>query len=132
MEHKYLEEIGIKISDTPWGWNEDDPRQEYWNKDRQQYGFDERETWSLNTTFFYWLYERLTMYNKVNCIKTDTYSFIINQEKLTQQQCIDRMILGCKYYIKLSHGEPKDEDIAIIIGKEVIEIWKECFYAMWW
>ena len=38
---KYLDEINI--TDRPDTWNKDDERQESWAKEREDYGFDERE-----------------------------------------------------------------------------------------
>lgn len=133
-KHKYLEDIGIETKVTPWGWNQDDSRQKQWKEDRKLYGFDERETWSLDTTFFYWLYERVMMYNEINCIDTSFHELVVNNEKLTQQECIDRIILGCKYYFKLTEGVSTNEnyEIAMIIANEILDIWKQLVFWMSW
>lgn len=47
---KYLDDIGV--TQRPDTWNEDDVRQEQWVKEREEYGFDERETWALNFSFY--------------------------------------------------------------------------------
>ena len=88
MNHKYIEEI-MDIEESPYGWSKNTGRDEMWADQRKEYGFDERETWSLDTTFIYWLYERLRMFNEVNCINTEFHTFEINGKKLTQQECID-------------------------------------------
>lgn len=98
MNHKYIEEI-MNIEESPYGWSKNTGRDEMWEDQRREYGFDERETWSLDATFIYWLYERLRMFDEVNCINTDFHTFDINGKKLTQQECIDTMIAKCKDYI---------------------------------
>ena len=69
MLGKYLKDLGIKEDNTPQGWNKDDSRQERWIKEREIYGFDEKEIWSMDFTFKLWLYERLSMYNEVKTIE---------------------------------------------------------------
>jgi len=49
MLGKYLKDLGIKEVNTPQGWNKDDSRQERWIKEREIYGFDEKETWSMGS-----------------------------------------------------------------------------------
>ena len=66
MLGKYLKDLGILEDNTPQGWNKDDSRQERWIKEREIYGFDEKETWSMDFTFKLWLYERLSMYNEMD------------------------------------------------------------------
>lgn len=128
MNHKYLEEI-IDIKDTPYGWAENTGRDEMWKEQRDKYGFDERETWSLDSAFIYWLYERLRMFDEVNCINTDFHTFDINDKKLTQQECIDEMIVKCKDYITY---QGVDDNYSYNLKNEILDIWKECIHSMWW
>lgn len=127
--HKYLTELGIDIADTPYGWNEpDDSRLKDWKKQQNTYGFDERETWSLDATFIYWLYERVKMFNEVNIVDTEFHKFNINGKELTQQQCINRIIELCKTYFK----KGINEDIAFECVEETLDIWKAIIFQMWW
>lgn len=128
MNHKYIEEI-MNIEDTPYGWAEHTGRDEMWAEQRKEYGFDERETWSLDYTFIYWLYERLKMYNKVNCINTDFHKFKVNGVEMTQQECIDAMIDKCK---KLITNRLISDENAYNLKNEILDIWKECIHSMWW
>jgi len=48
MLGKYLKDLGIQEDKTPQGWCPNDDRQKFWDKDRETYGFDSRETWSLH------------------------------------------------------------------------------------
>lgn len=64
MAHKYLNDIGIE-SDEICIFNTeqiDDERQKKFDEEREQYGFDSRETWSLDFTMITWLYSHLKMY----------------------------------------------------------------------
>ena len=131
---KYLKELGIKIEDTPYGWCENDGRDDhripYWKKQQEEYGFDERETWGLDYTFYLWLYNRLKMYDEVNCINTDTHKFEYKGEELTQQDCIDRMIEGCKIAITKDSFKHTDEELEKV--DDVAKIWAICINSMWW
>lgn len=128
MSHKYIKEI-TDLNNTPYGWSENTGRDSIWLEQRKEYGFDERETWSLDITFFCWLYERLMMFKEVNIIDLDFHKLKINGEELTQGECINKMIDNCKAII-----QSKDSDSNEIINKkdEVLNIWKECIYLMWW
>src|SRR5574344_831656 len=92
MISKYLTDIGVKEKDIPCYWLPDDPRQEYWDQEKEQYGFDSRDTWSLDHTIALLIYPRLKMYNEINCIDTTFYTVEHNGEILTQQQCIDKIL----------------------------------------
>ena len=124
MSHKYIKEI-TKLEETPYGWDEDSNRASKWREERRIYGFDERETWSLDYTFFCWLYERLLMFKEVNHISLDFHTFNINGKELTHGQCIDKMIDNCKEII-LTDDELPD------LRNETLDIWKTCINAMWW
>lgn len=128
MSHKYIEEI-VDIEDTPYGWSKHTGRDKMWEEQRNKYGFDERETWSLDVTFIYWLYERLRMYDEVNGIDTTFHKFNINGEKYTQQECIDIMIDKCKTLIT---NPAMDDEAAYNLKNEILDIWKECMHCMWW
>lgn len=63
--HKYLNQLGIKSDDSCiFNTTEIDGcgRQKKFMKEREEHGFDSRETWGLNYTFVTWLYEHLKVY----------------------------------------------------------------------
>lgn len=126
MAHKYIKEI-IDLKNTPYGWSEDTGRDSKWREERKIYGFDERETWSLDTAFFYWLYERLMMFKEIECIDLDFHKFNIKGVELTQRECIDKMLVNCKEII-LYEGIDLQKDLKY----EVIDIWREVIFSMWW
>lgn len=129
MNRKYLDDIGM--SNRCDLWSPEDRRQKQWAKEREEYGFDERETWSMEHTFYCWLYERLKMYLDVNCVNLTFHKFEYDGEELTQEECINRMIYGCEIYFK----QENDWDISEADQKaidDVAKIWAIVLPAMWW
>lgn len=128
-KHKILSEIGLKDEEMVVNLSEEDEsRTADWEHQREEYGFDERETWAMDMAFAEWLVERLVMYKKVSIVDTTFHKFDINGEILTQEECIDKMISLCKEYI---FADTWGDDSATI-WHELTEIWKVCGMAMWW
>jgi len=130
MLGKYLKDIGIKEDNTHQGWNKDDPRQEKWSKEREIYGFDEKETWSMDFTFKLWLYERLSMYNEVNSIDTSFHKYEFKGKTITFQECIDRMLDGLKIYLTID--EYKMTDAQKEKADDVVSLFALCLDSLWW
>ena len=59
------------------------------------------------------------------------HKFEYKGETLTQIECIDRMIEGCKVFIQNSNDYEIDKEKAEKV-KEVAEIWALVLPAMWW
>ena len=146
MAHKYIEELKKKYADDARSHNIVDPstlgmnihtdhRAKRWAKQKIKYGFDDRETWAMDYTFYCWLYEHLKMFKEICCIDLNYHKFEYEGEELTQGECIDRMLEGCELYIayddsgwgkdKLTEEEQKKID-------DVIKIWGIVIPAMWW
>ena len=52
MAHKYLESL-LPKGKSPYDFEcDDEVRNQKWESERLEYGFDERETWNLDFTFF--------------------------------------------------------------------------------
>lgn len=135
MGRKYLEELGIESKDTPWDWNDNDNRQKYWYEQIKEYGFNEKDTWSLDYTMELLLYERLCMYKELasNVIDLDFHTFEFKGMEITQRQCIDAMLEGLKLDITLEPFDEKREDE--VIKKKIDNIWKIydlCKNTLWW
>lgn len=47
---KYLDDICV--TERPDTWSRNDERQNRWKEERAIYGFDERETWALDYSFY--------------------------------------------------------------------------------
>ena len=126
---KYLDDLGLKIEN--YGTNfceDDDSRSMKWDKEREEYGFDERETWNLDRTFIEWIYTRVKMYQEINGVDTNFYRFVYNGEELTQEQMMDRILCLAQDILL----ENVDDNKIPEIMKEICDIWKEILPCMWW
>ena len=126
MQRKYLDDLGI--TDRPDTWNPDDRRQNQWEEQRKIYGFDERETWSLETAFYLWLYERLKMYLEYTIVDLDFYKFEYKGKTYTQKQMIDMMIERLEEYLT----DETDEKSFEKYPNEICEIWALVLPVMCW
>lgn len=126
MQRKYLDDLGI--TERPDTWSPDDNRQNQWKKQRKIYGFDERETWSLDTTFYLWLYERLKMYLEYSTVDLDFHKFEYKGKTYTQKQMIDMMIERLEEYFT----DETDEKSFEKYPNEICEIWALVLPAMCW
>lgn len=127
-----MDELGIPVKE--YGVNfmdEDDARQETWSKEREEYGFDERETWNLNTTFAEWLYSHLKMYVDVCNVNLSFYQFNLDGEWYTHGEAIDFILERCVDYLKT---EPwlDDEEKAVEGMYDACRMWAEILPTMWW
>jgi len=125
---KYLDSIGV--IERPDTWNQDDNRQEIWANEREEYGFDERETWALNFSFYLWLYERLKRFVDVCNINLDYHKFEYNGVEYTQRQMIDMMLERLEFSFKPEYNDFDKEQYAYV--SEVEKIWAVVLPAMWW
>lgn len=131
MISKYLTDIGVKESDTPWGWLPDDKRQEVWKLDQSIYGFDNRDTWSLDYTIALLIYPRLKMYDEVNIIATDKEKIKCGVKTYTMQECIDKILKAFEDYIIYNNkGELTSE--VIDEYKNAYKILSYCIRDLWW
>lgn len=130
---KYLSDLGLKEANIPQYWGSTkDTRKEHWKKKRDIYGFDQRETWSLDYSFTIWLYERLSMYNEVNCVNTTSsfYKIEFEGEILTFQDCIDKMLEGLKLELTTEDYDRTEEQNKKI--EYVVDIFAVCHRLLWW
>ena len=135
VKRYYIDELGVKYEDTPQGWNPGDPRQKEWSKARKEIGFDERETWDLKYTVDLFLYERLCDYKNIaqGCIDLEFHTFEYENKKITQKECLDRMINGLKLEITLGPFDERREDPEIIKQiEDIYPIYNLCKESLWW
>lgn len=74
-----------------------DERQPVWQGQQQIYGFDETDTWNLNSTMLFLLYERVCMYRDKSDVDTDFYKKTYKNKTLTQKDIIDTIIVKCEF-----------------------------------
>jgi hypothetical protein len=130
IKNKYLEELGIPTCKYGTNWvSDDDPRQEAWEKQRKECGFDSRECWNLDHTFIEWLYCHLCMYKEDtnDRVNLTFHKFIFEHKEITQEEAIDIIIDACKDYLT------KEESEEIFIKtQKAVHLWAIIFPAMWW
>ena len=131
MGRKYLDDIG---DDYSWVWEpEGSERDELFEKEREIYGFDSRETWSLDYVFYMWLYERLKMYIEYagEIVNLNFHKFVYKEKEYTQFELINMMIERLESYFKKEDLFVSSEEEYEPI-KEIGEIWALVLPAMWW
>lgn len=129
MRRKYLEDINI-VEEPPTLWCLNDERQKtQWEKEREEYGFDEREIWDLHYTFYCWLYERLKMYIERACVDLEDDTFKYKGETLTQKQCIDKMLEGLELALTKQEDNLTMEELCKI--DDIPHIWALILSYMW-
>lgn len=129
MKRKYLDDIGVKERHDLW--NKDDKRQKKWKKQRRKYGFDERETWCLESAFYCWLYERLMFYREKAPVDLSYRKFDFKGKEYTQGELIDIMLERLRLCLT-------DDGYNCLVGEqydqitEIAQIWAIVLPAMWW
>jgi hypothetical protein len=99
MYSNILKEIGIEKENTPWGWLPNDQRQKTWEKEREEFGFDDREMWNLDTTICELLYPRLKYFKENGIVFVDE-PFKYENESMTVEQALDKILKSLEMYIK--------------------------------
>lgn len=127
---KYLKDLGLRKEDIPSGWGGRFFRRIKWFKQRLKYGFDDRETYSLNSTFNLWLYQRLMMYNEINIVDTTFHKYTFEGKEITFQECIDKMLEGLKIALVINEFEYTPEEAKKV--EDVVKIFALCFPSLWW
>jgi len=153
--YKYLKKFKFNEETCIFNTREKDNsgRQKKFNKQRKKYGFDERETWSLDFTSATWLYSHLKMYLKVNIVNLTFHKFdipiLIEREEeeleyiedsnyakayfkevnkeLSQKSAIKLCITYLKDYLMFDSLDYKDTKISIIEEAKAIEKLKQAF-----
>ena len=102
MGHEYLQRLFKEKKDFPYPYNLEDSND-----------FDARETYSFNYTMIAWLYEHLKYFQEKASKVFDFHTFAIDEETLTQMECIDRIVKDCEIYLKFGDkifGLSKNEE----------------------
>ena len=137
QKNRYLDALGIDAS--CYGTNFTfigDEREEEWEKEREDFGFDGRETWELNNTFIQWLYSHLKMFmaKAEDTVDLTFRTFDFEGVVYTQQDAIKYIINACeKYLVALYKFEYNVEEEKIIEEtQKALRLWAMIFPTMWW
>lgn len=131
MGHKYLENLATY--QPPYSFEApSDERKPEWRVEQAVYGFDSTETWSLDTYFYAWLYERLRMYKEKasEIVNLHFHVFTFKGKEYYQDELIDMMCERIEYYFSEDFDDWDEEDFEKI--KEIGEIWAIVLPSMWW
>lgn len=129
MGHKYLEELENEHSMNDYT---DDERAGQWAAEREIYGFDSRETWSLDWYFYRWLYEHLRMYqdSASEIVDLHYHKFNFKGHIFYQNELIEMMLERIRFACSEEYDEWNENDAAYV--REIGEIWAIVLPAMWW
>lgn len=121
-KHQYIRELFP--NDLPYPYSE-----------RNHYKFDERDTFNLDVTLILWLYERLRYFQDhvVNIVVMDNpewRTYEVDGEKLTQLQCVNRMVEDCKIILLGDDFEEHEKMDAAM--RDLFKVFSEVYWAMWW
>ena len=137
MKHYYYDKFyknnKYDIGDYPYffSYDKQESRNKHWKKQRKRYGFDDRETWSLDYTFIIWVYERFNMYKDKagDIVDLDYHKFTIDGIEYTQREIIDKILDICEFIMKADvwitkNYEEKYNELLMLFGKVI--------HTMWW
>ena len=129
---KYLDDLNIPINE--YGTNfmpDDDCRAESWSKEREEYGFDNRETWNLDRIFIEWIYTRVMMYKEYSIVDTNYHKIKhikYKDTEITQGEAIDKILKLAKEILL----NMDSDELFYDNSREICDIWKEILPCMWW
>ena len=133
MGRKYLEDIGITDRPDMWNtWELHDEKEKEWEEMREIYGFDERETWDIRTSFHLWLYERLKMFLEV-CnfgLDDDNLTFNFYDKRYTLRQMINMALERLEFSFSSEYDNSDLKQYSYVADIErIFEIIISC---LWW
>jgi hypothetical protein len=138
QRNKYLEDLGLRPEDYGVNFSpKNDKRRKKWAKQKEKFGFDERETWSLDHYFAEWLYSHCRMYLKeagkvIDLEEEDKYE--IDGKKYNQKEAIEKILELLEFYLtNINHYKSIEKEAeAKDALKEASGIWSEIILDMWW
>jgi len=120
-KHKYIREL---LPSLPFPYDESN-----------YHDLDVRDTFNMDLTIVMWMYQCLRYFqDKVteNVVMDDPtwQTFEVDGEKLTQLQCINRMVEDCKIILLGDEFEEHEEMDAAM--RDLFKVFSEVYWAMWW
>ena len=126
IAHKYLDDI-LPAGKSPYNfYYYDEIKNQKWEKEREQFSFDEREMWLLDFTFFCWLYERLKKYKEVNHTDLTCKIIKVNNEEKNLEEWVNLMISNSKDLILANIYSEENVKLA----EFTIEIFKKTIFYL--
>lgn len=130
QKNKYLDELGIPIERYGVNWRDDCS---YYEQQREEYGFDQREIYDVDVIFAEWLYSHLKMYLEVagkdlNLNSEDEDRLIeFGNGCYTISGAIDYILERLERHLTIEEENPTYQDY-----KEALHMWAEVAMYIWW
>jgi hypothetical protein len=121
--YHYEKELGLNERMLFWEEDQmlDDDRQDFWKEQKEKYGFDEREVWSLYYRIALFIYPRLKMYSEIP-------SRPIGMTNEQWKEILDQMLTAFEIIIKDEINKDSNEKI---VRKGLKRFFKYFLY-LWW
>jgi len=130
VKRKYLDDIGCR---DRWDeWEYEGEAGERFKAQREEWGFDARETFSLDWNFYQWLYERLIVYRDVGGKVVDLtfHKFEWKGVEYTQLEMIDKLIEELRWALTGEDAYKDMEGYERLM--EIGRMWAIILPSMWW
>ena len=135
QRNEYLDDLGLAIEDygTNFLSESNTSRSEKWARQREKYGFDEREIYGLDYTFIEWLYSHCRMYKDKagNIIDLNFWRFAHNGNVYTQGEAIDYIIKCTGDFLSRDRNELSTESDRYNAALDACRLWVEIMPQMW-
>lgn len=129
---KYLDDIGVKRDIRPEGYRKGIKRRIKCWYERRIYGFDATETYSLDYTWYLWLYEHLKMYREYadKTVVLTEKNIEFDGDTLSQSDLIDMMLKRLEVLFDPSYDEFDKDQWEYV--HQIEKIWAVVLPYMWW
>jgi hypothetical protein len=135
QRNEFLESIGLEPHEYGVNFTLKECANPLWEEQRSKYGFDVRETWSMDTISVEWLYSHLKMYYEAarDIVDLSWHKYDINGETLTQEQVITLILEYCEEYLLAKHAQDDDTiEKAQHDVKKAFKLYAEILLDTWW
>lgn len=132
QRNKYLDDLNIPINKYGTNFMPDtDERNEIWNKQKEEYGFDSRECWNLDQTFIEWLYSHLMMYleDATGIIDLNYHKFEFDGKTYTQKEAIEFILERLRNSLIDIYDDKNEAYLGVY---DAVRMWAEIFRTCWW
>lgn len=130
MSHRqYLEELNYSSIEKQTK-NDSRRQKKRWKKERKKYGFDQRDTWNMDTTMIELLYERIRMYLEVTIVDLDYHKILINGTEKTLRYWLRVLLVLCAEFLTEDEDYSKIDDGTL--SRKIWSIWAELVAYVWW
>lgn len=99
-------------------------------RERKKYGFDEREVWNLDLSFYCWLYERLRLYLDTSPVNLDYEEITYKDKTYSLKELIDMIIERLEFALSPDYNDFNQKQLAYV--EESAQIWAVIISYVWW